>query len=337
MTIVNDQTKGFTTACVSALFLSMTGICIRYLTTVERMEPLVLAFWRNFFLTIILFLVLECLFPMLVEISRSDLAKMAVFGLLLALFNFLWTTSVAINGAAVATFLVYSSVPFTAIFGKILLGETLNLSKIIAVSLALFGCLLVSGTFGVTTGISLNGIFCGLGAGLCFAFYTIMGRSSRSNGLNSWTIMLYSFGFAAFFLLAAKCLMTMRADGGASVLPSLFSLGTSVSGWGVLLLLAAGPTLIGFGLFNVSLGYLPSHSVNLITTAEPPLTAIFAFFIFGETLSLDQLVGAGFILAAFILLKAAGRKRFSGEREEPAHRGTAIASQTASRGMATIK
>ena len=47
-----------------------------------------------------------------------------------------------------------------------------------------------------------------------------------------------------------------------------------MSGWLILFLLAAGPTLAGFGLYNVSLTYLPSSVVNLIVTLEPVMTAL---------------------------------------------------------------
>lgn len=303
----NDQSKGYGCAILSATVLSTTGIFIRYLTEVHNMEPFVLAFWRNLILVTFLFLLLECCYPMLVEIKRSDLGKLAGHGLILALFNYLWTCSVAVNGAAVATFLVYSSVPFTAILGRAVLGESLNAIKITALCLALGGCLLVSGTAHIGYNqFSGYGLFTGLGSGLCFALYSIIGRSARTDDLNSWTIMLYSFSFAALFLLLANCFVD-ACSGDLAALPlSYVSLGHSVSGWTVLILLAVGPTLLGFGLYTMSLGYLPSSVVNLIATAEPPMTAVLAFFLLGERLSALQLGGSILIIMAILLLRTTG-------------------------------
>jgi hypothetical protein len=61
------------------------------------------------------------------------------------------------------------------------------------------------------------------------------------------------------------------------------SSGWAGPGWLVcVVLLAAGPTVAGFGLYNVSLTYLPSSVVNLIATSEPVFTAITAYFLFGR-------------------------------------------------------
>ena len=243
---------GYASAVMSALVLATTGILIRYLTEVHGIEPIVLAFWRNIFLVTLLFLALECFFPILVEIEQSDLIPLAGFGLVLAIFNFLWTTSVSVNGAGVATFLVYSSVAFTALLGRIVLGEELGLLKVLSIISAVIGCLLVTG--GNVAGgkiPEINGVLLGLGSGFCFALYTLLGKTHRNLGYNSWTIMLYSFGFAALFLLIGKVGLEV-VSGTVHTLPtSFFSL--SLSGWIVLGILAIGPTLIGFWLYTFSL------------------------------------------------------------------------------------
>jgi drug/metabolite transporter (DMT)-like permease len=68
-------------------------------------------------------------------------------------------------------------------------------------------------------------------------------------------------------------------------------------------LLAAGPTLAGFGLYNVSLVYLPSSVANLIVSLEPAITAILAYSIFGELLNGVQIGGSLMILAAVIFFR----------------------------------
>ena len=306
MQMFSEQTKGYTSALLSASILATTGICIRYLTEIHGMEPLVLAFWRNIILVATLLFILECAYPVLIEIKRTDLLKLFGNGLILALFNYLWIISVTFNGAAVATFLVYSSAPFTVLLGRIVLKEPLNTGKVTAVLLALSGCLLVSaGAHSESFQYSNYGLLMGLGSGLCFAIYSLSGSSAKSDGLNSWTIMLYSFGFAALFLFMAKLVTAFTVSEISTLLPSYFSLGSSVSGWTIMIILAIGPTLIGFGLYNVSLGYLPSSVVNLIATTEPPLTAILAFLILGERLSQYQIFGSCLIITAVILLKTA--------------------------------
>jgi drug/metabolite transporter (DMT)-like permease len=141
----NRIPAGYAIAFSSALILSTTGVLIRHLTEAYHMPPMILAFWRNCFVTLCLLLVLELFYPYLVEIRRRDLGYLLSYGLLLAVFNILWTTSVAINGASIATLLVYSSAGFAALLGWWFLEEELGQVKVTAVALCLAGCAMVSG------------------------------------------------------------------------------------------------------------------------------------------------------------------------------------------------
>jgi drug/metabolite transporter (DMT)-like permease len=69
------------------------------------------------------------------------------------------------------------------------------------------------------------------------------------------------------------------------------------------LLLAIGPTLAGFGLYTVSLGYLPASVANLVATLEPVMTAILAYVLLDEQLNGVQLAGSALIIASVILLR----------------------------------
>ncbi len=91
-----------------------------------------------------------------------------------------------------------------------------------------------------------------------------------------------------------------------------------MTGWGILLLLAAGPTLAGYGLYNVSLGYLPSSVANLIVSLEPAVTAVMAYLLFGELLNGVQVLGSLMILAAvaFLRIYEGNLLRLSGGEEE---------------------
>ncbi len=71
----------------------------------------------------------------------------------------------------------------------------------------------------------------------------------------------------------------------------------------MLILLAAGPTVLGFGLYNVSLVYLPSSMANMIVTLEPVFTAIVAYWLLDERLTGLQLFGSSSILACVYLLR----------------------------------
>src|SRR3972149_7720325 len=137
-------TRGYTVAVISAVFLSTTAIFIRYLTQTYQIPSLVLAFWRDVFVVVTLLVGLGWHHSHLLRIDRRHLGYLFGYGLVLAIFNSMWTLSVALNGAAVATVLAYCSTAFTALLGWWLLKECLSWAKILAVCLCLGGCVLVS-------------------------------------------------------------------------------------------------------------------------------------------------------------------------------------------------
>jgi drug/metabolite transporter (DMT)-like permease len=293
-------------AVASAAILSTTAILIRYLTQTYHIPALVLAFWRDGLVALSLLPVLGLVRPTLLRVKRSHLRYLLLYGLVLALFNAMWTLSVALNGAAISTVLVYCSAGFTALLGWWLLKERLDWAKLLAVAISLAGCVLVSGAFDLAAWrANLPGILTGILSGLGYAVYTLMGRSASQRGLNPWTTVLYTFGFASSFLLFFNLLpIALGSFPGAAANPAdLLWLGDALLGWGILLLLAAGPTVTGFGLYNVSLGYLPSSVANLILTLEPAFTALIAYFLLAERLNGVQLGGSLMILSGVVFLR----------------------------------
>ncbi len=261
----SDLTHGYVAALLAAAVLSTTAVLIRYLTANFGIPPLVLAFWREAFTALSLLLILAAVRPSLIRVPRSHLRYLSVYGLVFALFNSVWTLSVAVNGAAIATVLVYCSTAFTVILASWFLRERLDWAKALAVLLSLLGCSLVSGVSGVSAlGSSLVGVMIGVVSGLGYAVYSLMGRSATQKGLNPWTTVLYTFGIASVCLLTFNLLGESILPGAAVHHRDLFCLGSSINGWGILFFLAAGPTLTGFGLYNTSLVYLPSGAYECL-------------------------------------------------------------------------
>jgi len=282
--------RGTSIAVAAAAVLSTTAIFIRYLTETTHVPALVLALWRDVFVVATLLPALALLCPRLLRPERRHLRYLATYGLVLAAFNALWTVSVALNGAAVATVLVYSSAAFTALLGRLILAERLSWAKVVAVAVSLGGCALVSGASDLSAWrAGAPSLLVGVLAGLGYAAYSLMGRSAAVRGLDPWTTVLATFGFASVFLLVANLLPLPPATGVASRPADLLWLGDSVVAW--------------FGLYNVSLGYLPSSVANLIVTMEPVFTAAIAYLVLGERLSGIQVAGSVMIVGAVLLLR----------------------------------
>ena len=307
MSIFLSRYRGILIALIGTTAWATTAIFISHLLDNYNLRPLSLAFWRDLFVGVILFILVALGQPSALRLTRRDVPFFVVYGFFgLAVFNSLWTYSVKFNGAAVATVLAYSSPAFTVLLARPVLKEPLTSRKLIAVALSLAGCVLVAEAYSVEQW-QLNpiGILVGLGTGLAFAFFNLAGRWSAGRFKSSWTVTTYGFLFAALGLS-----LTQRIDLPANPAQSTgiffanpaFSMGSAWNGWVVLGLLTI-PTVLGYGLYTLSLRYLQASVAGLIATLEPALTAIMAIFILDEWLIEMQWLGAGLILVAVLLVQ----------------------------------
>ncbi|MEE4195106.1 MAG: DMT family transporter [Anaerolineae bacterium] len=299
-----NSRRGYLVAILSALLLAWTGIFIRYVSVNFHLPALILAFWRDLLVVVSLLPVLLVINPGLVRLEQKHFPFLIVFSLMLVLFNSFWTTAVAMTGAAVATVLVYSSGAFTAILDALIYHERIDLYKGIAIILCLAGCILVSEALDAEAWMTnALGIAAVLLSGLMYAVYTIFGRSAAQRGINTWTTILYTFLFAAIIFLVLNVLPLNFIPGTAADPMDMFWLKDSWQGWLALLLLAAGPTLLGYGTYNLALRDLSSSVVNLVVTSEPVFTMLIAFLLLGERMKLSQVVGSVLIMGGVFLMR----------------------------------
>jgi drug/metabolite transporter (DMT)-like permease len=306
-------TRGYTICLTATILWSTTAIFIRYLTVTFNLPPLVLAFWRDMILAVVLGLVFAIVSPHRLHLDRQDRKFILLYGLALSLFNSLWTISVALNGAAVSTVLAYSSAAFTAVLGWWIFGEKLGALKIGAVSLSLLGCFFVSGAFDLSAW-QLNplGVITGLASGIGFAAYSLMGKASSERSINPWTALVYTFGVAATFIFVYNLASIWLPTGVGST--AFFWLGGSLIGWLALFALAVGPTIGGYGLYTVSLTYLPASVANIIATLEPVMTAVLAYFLLTERFTPPQWFGSALIISGVVALRFSQERNGAGKR-----------------------
>lgn len=304
---MSQVSKGYSIAIIGIVIWSTTPIFIGYLISNYVMPAILLSFWRNLLVCAALAPALYVIRRSLLHVDRSQMRFFVFYGLILALFNSIWTVSVKANGAAVATVLAYSSAGFTAIFAWWLFKEKLGLPKIVAIILSLVGCTLVSNAYNPEMwNVNLLGILTGLLSGIFFACYNLIGKEAAKRQINPWTSVLYSFLFAALFTFIFNLFPALPGAAGSlqAMVPEL-----PLDGWLMLIFLSFVPTLLGFGLYNTSMNYLPASSVSLLATSEPAMTAVLAYIFLGERMSAVQLLGAVIILFAVLMMRL--------EKEQP--------------------
>ncbi len=297
-----SPSTGYLIGLAATVLLSFTGILISYLNRTYHLPSLVLAFWRDVFVVLGLAMFLGVFSRRRVGVQRVHGSFFILYGLTLSLFNSMWTFSVQFNGAAIATVLAYSSPAMTAILAHYLLREQINGIKLASIGISLIGTILVSGAADPSAWqVNAAGIITGLLTGFFFACYNMVGKTSANKSIDPWTTMLYGFCAGVLFLFLFN--LGLNALDHQAPLANFLWLGTNYSGWGILLLLSLGPTIGGYGLYLVSLGYLPATVANLIGALEPAFTAVWAYLLFQEGFTGSQLLGSVMILASVVLLR----------------------------------
>ena len=309
MKTTSSYSRGYLIALVATVLWSTTGPFISYLSKTYALPSLVLAFWRDLFVSFGMLMGLLFFSRSRFHLDRPQWTFMLFYGLTLAIFNSMWTVSVQYNGAAVATVLAFSSPAMTAILSRIVYKEKIGWIKTISIVLSLIGLVFVSGAQDPATWqLNAAGILFGLLTGFFFGVYNLEGKHASDEHIDSWTALLYSFAIATFFLFFFN--IGMDISSGKPLFADMLWLGDSVKGWGILFFLGVAPTLGGFGLYTMSMRFIPATTANLIATLEPVLTAVWAYFFLSELLKGSQLFGGLLILAGVILLRASEKENY---------------------------
>ncbi len=287
--------RGYVLAIAGTFLWSTTGPIIAALLANSTIAPLTLAAWRDIFACLVLLVALSVWARPLLRLARRQWLFVALYGVVLAAMNGMWTVSVARNGAAISTVLVYTAPAFVALGSRWLFGERLGRNIIAALVMSLTGIALVAGLYDpIALAADPLGTIVGIGSAACWAAYSLFGKAAARRGLRAPTLMVYTFGAAGLLLLVVQ-----RGNGFPSI---------GAATWLSILGLSAIPTLGGYGLYTASLGYLPAATASLIAATEPALTAFLAWVFLGETLTPIQLVGSALIIGSVLALTRGGKQ-----------------------------
>jgi drug/metabolite transporter (DMT)-like permease len=218
--------------------------------------------------------------------SQRDRAALTLAsGLMLAAHFAFWVASVKQTSVVTATVLVTTTPLFVSLASGPLLHEPPGRATWTGLAIAAAGSLLmVSEDFGAGADTLQGDAFALLGA-LFAAAYFLAGRRLLAEGLN-WLHYI-----TVTYSTAAVCLVALALVGGSRLS------GYSAETFGIFLLLALVPQLIGHGSINRSLSRLPAVAVSLAVMGEPVGATVLAAALLGEHPSVLEITGGLLVLA----------------------------------------
>jgi len=217
--------------------------------------------------------------------------------------RFLMTWSLTQTTVAKATLLANMPPIFTMLGAWLILKQRFSYTFIAGTAIALVGALTLSLSDMSASGISAIGV----------------GGSTPL--LGDAAALLSSVFYAASFLMIEELRRTLDAQRilfwrcliGAVIMAPVMMIGggpilpTSVASWVAVAGLAAICEALGHGLVVYSLKYFSSTFVNVFLLLESILTAVFAYFIFSEGLSLLNFLTFAMILGGVLITKLSDR------------------------------
>lgn len=236
--------------------------------------------------------------PILVYLFSSSLKKITKteigVGCFLGTFLFailsLETTGVKYTSAANAGFLITVSVVLVPLFERVIGGVKKTFTAYFLVTLALFGCYLLSRptSDGVTF---VLGDYIILGAAVIRGLQIFLfGHMTKNRNLSTTNITLVELTLVAIFATLASVFTGHASGVSFDMIPGYV--------WLIILYLGVIGTSFAF-LAQINAAQRTSSTrVALILSTEPVFAAFFAWVIAGETISEIQLVGGALIFCA---------------------------------------
>jgi drug/metabolite transporter (DMT)-like permease len=277
---------------IAAFAWAGTAPGIKYLIDVEGVSGLALAFWRDVFIAAACGAAVLLTRPHLLQVGRPALGKLALTGAIsIGIYHAIWIWSVALNGAAVAVVLIYLYPTFVTIGGWLLYREPIGRVQVAALVLALIGCALIVRVYDPEVlRVSWLGALVGLLSALTHTVYVLASQRAVLT-VNPWVSLAYTMLFGSIVLLALNLVAAPQR---------LFAIGEAQV-WLIILLLALGPTLGGYGFFTLALRHIPARTASLLSVLEAPVAALIAVALLGERLEALQIAGMTLILLAVAL------------------------------------
>ena len=233
------------------------------------------------------------------KIALRDLPLFLGLGLgSILFFTICYFSAITIMPLSTAAILLYTSPIWIMLMAALFFHEKLNAKKLIALALAFAGCVLVSGISG--DGITVVGLLLGLGSGLGYGLYSILGTIALRR-YSPYTVTTWTFIFAACgsWCVCRPAEMILKFTG-AEKLPLLL---------GFCVLTALVTAVIPFLTYTLGLRTVEASKAGIIATLEPVVATIIGIVCFGERLNILSATGILLVLTAVVVLNVKEKER----------------------------
>ncbi len=222
-------------------------------------------------------ILLPILRPWRANITRANLPMLLAYGVTLGVMNLLFYTAIKRIPLGIAVALEFTG-PLT-----LAIALSRRRTDLAWTALAVGGLLCLIPFGAARHALNLTGICAALGAGACWAAYSIVGQ--RAGGVHGIAATALGIGIGAVCIVPFGLALTPLSAFHMSLLPAMFA---------VALLSSALP----FSLEMIALTGLSTRVYGSLTSMEPAIGALLGLLFLGESLTLLQATGVIVIMCA---------------------------------------
>lgn len=206
-------------------------------------------------------------------------------------FTICYFTSIQLMSMSAAAILLYTSPIWVMLMSVIIFKEKMTKTKITALILSFAGCVCVSG-LGLGN-ITWFGILIGLGSGIGYGLYSILGRIALKK-YSPYTVTAYTFIIAA----AGAIIICSPIDVAEKI--------TTANNTGFLIffifLTGLVTAVIPFMCYTLGLKYTETGKASILATVEPLVATVLGAVVYNEKITLLSAAGIICILFAVVIL-----------------------------------
>ncbi|MGC8595643.1 MAG: DMT family transporter [Candidatus Kryptoniota bacterium] len=288
--MIDSRIKGYLYIFAAAVFWGSSGTAAKFLFS-HSYSTLLVVESRVIIAAITLFSLLLIYDRNLLVVRVRDLSDFAFLGVFgIAGSNYTYYAAMQVTGVGIAILMQYTAPVLVAAYAVLAKHEKITPVKILAIGLSLSGTAILLGAFGSSVKLSSTGIVLGILSSFFFAFFNVYNRVAAKD-YSTWTALAYTLLFASLFWILFDF-----------TFPSVYA-AIRVMHIPALLIFSMTSVLIPYFFYFSGLKYLVPSTAVIVSTLEPVVAIVTAFFVLGEGMKVTQLAGGALVILSVVILE----------------------------------
>lgn len=286
----SDQKKAMLAVVLGATIFGFLGISTRFFNSNYGLNSMEITAIRLTFASIFLLLIMAVLARDKLKIRKQDIPLLFVFGIFKIASDVTFFYSQTTIQLGLSTLLQMTAPYYVMLISLVLFRERLTWKKLFALSVGTIGAIFVTDVLFGEVNMEIAGVLSAIASGLFFGLFLIGGRLFNQRGIHPATSLFYTFLFADCIALPF-CFQGNLAE-------AVFN----VDGFLMCLALGILMTLVPFFLYTWSTQYIVPTLSSMISVLEVVTATLVGFFIFGENVSVMNIIGMSLVILSIILM-----------------------------------